>query len=113
MARADLVAHGQHLVAQRGGDQAEDAGDCPGKAEPLIDGEDGIAVAAYPRPLDEEKRRRILGIDAVTAADRVSSDALDRGEPEMRRPVVAQYGSSEEHTYELQSLMRISYAVFC
>src|SRR3546814_3781075 len=78
-------------VAQRGGDQAEDAGDCPGKAEPLIDGEDGIAVAAYPRPLDEEKRRRILGIDAVTAADRVSSYALDRGEPGMRRPVVAPY----------------------
>src|SRR3546814_19499110 len=77
-------------VAQRGGDQAEDAGDCPGKAEPLIDGEDGIAVAAYPRPLDEEKRRRILGIDAVTAADRVSSDALARGEPALRRHVVAQ-----------------------
>src|SRR3546814_20230470 len=77
-------------VAQRGGDQAEDAGDCPGKAEPLIDGEDGIAVAAYPRPLDEETRRRILGIDAGTAADRVSSDALHRGEPAMRRPCVAQ-----------------------
>src|SRR3546814_17965316 len=42
-------------VAQRGGDQAEDAGDCPGQAEPLIEGEDGITVAAYPRPLDEER----------------------------------------------------------
>src|SRR3546814_14034804 len=78
-------------VAQRGGDQAEDAGDCPGKAEPLIDGEDGIAVAAYPRPLDEEKRRRILGFDAVTAADRLSSDDRDRGKPEMLTPVVAPY----------------------
>src|SRR3546814_4838596 len=28
-------------------------------------------------------------------------------------PVVATFGRSEEHTSELQSLMRISYAVFC
>src|SRR3546814_3190355 len=27
--------------------------------------------------------------------------------------ILAQYGRSEEHTSELQSLMRISYAVFC
>src|SRR3546814_10164742 len=27
--------------------------------------------------------------------------------------VIAASGRSEEHTYELQSLMRISYAVFC
>src|SRR3546814_7971688 len=35
-------------------------------------------------------------------------NALDRG-PREQRPV----GRSEEHTSELQSLMRISYAVFC
>src|SRR3546814_8501187 len=29
------------------------------------------------------------------------------------RPAVGQRGRSEEHTSELQSLMRISYAVFC
>src|SRR3546814_7374882 len=29
------------------------------------------------------------------------------------RPFFAWYGGSEEHTSELQSLMRISYAVFC
>src|SRR3546814_6628438 len=27
--------------------------------------------------------------------------------------LVQQFGGSEEHTFELQSLMRISYAVFC
>src|SRR3546814_1590570 len=33
----------------------------------------------------------------------------------LRRPknIKVQYGRSEEHTSELQSLMRISYAVFC
>src|SRR3546814_9164100 len=30
-----------------------------------------------------------------------------------RKPAAAHYGRSEEHTSELQSLMRISYAVFC
>src|SRR3546814_8696689 len=30
-----------------------------------------------------------------------------------RRRAVSQFGKSEEHTSELQSLMRISYAVFC
>src|SRR3546814_9960259 len=34
-------------------------------------------------------------------------------EPLVDRPPVAQKGRSEEHTSELQSLMRISYAVFC
>src|SRR3546814_6786356 len=29
------------------------------------------------------------------------------------RAIVEQYGRSEEHTSELQSLLRISYAVFC
>src|SRR3546814_8594730 len=29
------------------------------------------------------------------------------------RPHAGQFGRSEEHTSELQSLMRISYAVFC
>src|SRR3546814_6985604 len=28
-------------------------------------------------------------------------------------PIIATFGRSEEHTSELQSLMRISYAVFC
>src|SRR3546814_3885669 len=36
--------------------------------------------------------------------------------PIEQRPVIARFGGmdrSEEHTYELQSLMRNSYAVFC
>src|SRR3546814_4773323 len=38
-------------------------------------------------------------------SDRISSDLKKRG--------FKFFGRSEEHTYELQSLMRISYAVFC
>src|SRR3546814_3763164 len=36
--------------------------------------------------------------------------ARDRAKQEAHRPAI---GRSEEHTSELQSLMRISYAVFC
>src|SRR3546814_10142706 len=64
----------------------------------------------------------------VTSVDPLQHDLLfsrfvseDRGEPpdidvdfeHERREEVMQYVRSEEHTSELQSLMRISYAVFC
>src|SRR3546814_6586362 len=39
--------------------------------------------------------------------------AIGRGEPFQTLPFVRPGGRSEEHTSELQSLMRISYAVFC
>src|SRR3546814_5610123 len=39
--------------------------------------------------------------------------ALGRIERDMMATYAASYGRSEEHTSELQSLMRISYAVFC
>src|SRR3546814_1938647 len=39
--------------------------------------------------------------------------ASDFGEPEMKAFVRHTKDRSEEHTSELQSLMRISYAVFC
>src|SRR3546814_8411383 len=49
-----------------------------------------------------------------------TADVLERdltGEPRERRIIVAHpqrgFARSEEHTSELQSLMRISYAVFC
>src|SRR3546814_6254514 len=35
------------------------------------------------------------------------------GEDGLRTPIVADKDRTEEHTSELQSLMRISYAVFC
>src|SRR3546814_8826231 len=41
--------------------------------------------------------------------------AVDRGDlsPDADLDLIAEAGRSEEHTSELQSLMRISYAVFC
>src|SRR3546814_1374462 len=76
-------------------------------------------------------RSPILIFDAVTSelvevdfrgtandlAERLAGKPADRNEPvEARgpgRPKLGVVGRSEEHTSELQSLMRISYAVFC
>src|SRR3546814_9052997 len=51
-----------------------------------------------------------LRITASPARHRTAADCRRRCCPAQRQPSVAR---SEEHTSELQSLMRISYAVFC
>src|SRR3546814_7113283 len=43
----------------------------------------------------------------------VAANLAGTGRGEIHRVVQAMFFRSEEHTYELQSLMRISYAVFC
>src|SRR3546814_7555478 len=44
----------------------------------------------------------------------IAADTARFGQPEIKLGVAPSMGGrSEEHTYELQSLMRISYAVFC
>src|SRR3546814_4481939 len=55
----------------------------------------------HPRRLQGARRRLLHGRRAAPAA----------AGPARLRPLAA--GRSEEHTSELQSLMRISYAVFC
>src|SRR3546814_2310024 len=54
---------------------------------------------------------KILGPYAVQSQVDLLYDKLDLGAPLLER--YGQWLRSEEHTSELQSLMRISYAVFC
>src|SRR3546814_6821871 len=54
---------------------------------------------------------RLLALE--TAEGDVSRPVLLKMAKVYRRPLVSFYMRSEEHTSELQSLMRISYAVFC
>src|SRR3546814_2307578 len=50
----------------------------------------------------------------LTGSDRkVVYKPLPADDPKQRQPDIARARRSEEHTSELQSLMRISYAVFC
>src|SRR3546814_7362915 len=72
----------------------------------------------------QEARRLILSasLDAASAGHRVGYDSASQfsreysrlfGAPPMRDAARLRAPRSEEHTSELQSLMRISYAVFC
>src|SRR3546814_1224323 len=76
-----------------------------------------VASAAAAEGIDHDGTIR-TGRDADTIADAVTSlldnptDAAALGVAARAR-VIKRYGRSEEHTSELQSLMRISYAVFC
>src|SRR3546814_8512579 len=77
-------------------------------ALPLAQGRDWLALAAY-----------VGGFSAATGMVIVASVALatmvgnDLVMPPLLRRGWAQRHRSEEHTSELPSLMRISYAVFC
>src|SRR3546814_9287166 len=83
----------------------------------------GRVGRAAVRP-DVELRQFAVEQARDMAADRVGvikDDAAVHGfqpvnlahQPFVIRPVIAMQARSEEHTSELQSLMRISYAVFC
>src|SRR3546814_6194125 len=77
-----------------------------------------LAVAAHqtsaPPPKEKKDRKKL---DAAKAIDRPKTICTSRRKPPdvspkaRLRPVTMM--RSEEHTSELQSLMRISYAVFC
>src|SRR3546814_5266007 len=52
-------------------------------------------------------------LPALAALDELETVAVATSHMESAKATAARYGRSEEHTSELQSLMRISYAVFC
>src|SRR3546814_3037593 len=60
-----------------------------------------VHVATVAARLDVQRVLRVPGLAHVAVDD------------EAQRGVLAVEPRSEEHTYELQSLMRITYAVFC
>src|SRR3546814_2445552 len=53
------------------------------------------------------------GMGGVFSAGALATKAEAAEEERKKAKHVLKYGRSEEHTSELQSLMRISYAVFC
>src|SRR3546814_3330678 len=63
------------------------------------------------RHLPRDHRGPAAAVRRAVAA--LPGDGRDQGPAERRAPRPAAQGRSEEHTSELQSLMRISYAVFC
>src|SRR3546814_3403421 len=71
-------------------------------AVPRVTGRSGlIARRRWARTSSSSTMARICSSDSITSV----LTSCEVRKPSMKR--------SEEHTYELQSLMRISYAVFC
>src|SRR3546814_10726939 len=70
----------------------------------------GVASMADKHKLPAERRK---ALDILTNCDDVLAemDLIEASESAASKQVMLQ--RSEEHTSELQSLMRISYAVFC
>src|SRR3546814_1320909 len=73
-----------------------------------------VAAAVVGLPAAQQKRLKSKSADfadmiAAFARDEMSADRIEIPEPSEVEPLKR----SEEHTSELQSLMRISYAVFC
>src|SRR3546814_5481968 len=66
-----------------------------------------LCLADAGRAGEEIVADRLVGITQAGTAQ------LDRGTQHLDRLVLTEDDRSEEHTSELQSLMRISYAVFC
>src|SRR3546814_3377745 len=56
---------------------------------------------------------RLIGRFRIFTGQHIVNDALHFMRWNIQRLVLWRAGGSEEHTSELQSLMRISYAVFC
>src|SRR3546814_9018722 len=82
----------------------------------MASGKEGVAVSSHPivtRVATDILRDGGNAVDAILAA----SLAQTVVEPHMTTAFgmlsMMHYDRSEEHTSELQSLMRISYAVFC
>src|SRR3546814_10470295 len=100
--RADPRLAGEGRAAERAGQRGE-VPVAVGKGKHFDAGVDAAGADAQPRQLRGLARQRL------PLAGRAGRGARRRDLSGLRR----RRGRSEEHTSELQSLMRISYAVFC
>src|SRR3546814_6028149 len=81
----------------------------------VAQGESQVAGIVHPPQVVQPDRRRPFRDAGRLAADvdALGGDVVLVGRVDVGRVEVQRQARSEEHTSELQSLMRISYAVFC
>src|SRR3546814_8530184 len=96
-----------------------------GKGTPVERAFDDIGVKERPQILEQPadpRDQRIVAAERVAPLERIIERDEQQRHPQQQRPARRrppsrqrreQQQRSEEHTSELQSLMRISYAVFC
>src|SRR3546814_6719858 len=98
--------------------QRDDDGLALSSRNVYLDDEDRLRAVALPRALGVAARAIGRGVDAEDALTAAREMILAAGYETIDYMTVVdaetlQPSRSEEHTSELQSLMRISYAVFC
>src|SRR3546814_3666916 len=83
--------------------------------QPILVDDLASAVAAAVRAVDPPRSIVLAGPEPMTYAEMVKAcaGAVGRRARVVPAPARAVVGRSEEHTSELQSLLRTSYAVFC
>src|SRR3546814_4240241 len=72
-----------------------------------------IAVAEKVKAMNTELDDIGVQVETLRAAEQAAAKHAERESAVKRPPFPGKSTRSEEHTSELQSLMRISYAVFC
>src|SRR3546814_9920841 len=83
-------------------------------ARALVDaGADGVKVGIGPGSICTTRMVAGVGVPQLTALFDTVAVCRKQGVPVIADGGIKFSGRSEEHTSELQSLMRISYAVFC
>src|SRR3546814_9564649 len=85
-----------------------------GRDRAILQEEEPCAEDAEQRDQHRGQRQRVFGVFGRFADRRLRQHGIERDmNPATEQRGDRQYRRSEEHTSELQSLMRISYAVFC
>src|SRR3546814_3758739 len=99
-------------------DLLERAADIKRESVQVVDAIVAQDIGKLPDPTTAAALQRVPGVQVSTNRNNELGDVRVRGLPDVLttvngREVFTTTGRSEEHTSELQSLMRISYAVFC
>src|SRR3546814_1573128 len=94
------------------------AADIKREAVQVVDAIVAQDIGKLPDPTTAAALQRVPGVQVSVNRNNELGDVRVRGLPDVLttvngREVFSTIGRSEEHTSELQSLMRISYAVFC
>src|SRR3546814_4605103 len=99
-----MFATGNHAVDHQQDDRTDHRTDKACSLTRLVETECLTTISSEQRAADTQQDRHDPAHAVVTRFQEARDDAYDEADDDSR---------SEEHTSELQSLMRISYAVFC
>src|SRR3546814_1341547 len=112
-AQSDTLADADNQIVVTGIRRSlERAADIKRESVQVVDAIVAQDIGKLPDPTTAAALQRVPGVQVSTNRNNELGDVRVRGLPDVLTTVNGRE-RSEEHTSELQSLMRISYAVFC